>query len=115
MMLRNQERLYCQLSAPPRVGIVHHRGNRLVLFAVLAVVCVFLFHLPAGPWSAVNGPATALQAARFALTIFLLIALASSAGRHRIIPVSVLAFERVELQEQQAVAPPTLAATPIRC
>ena len=115
MMLPNQERLYCQLSASPRVETVRHGGYRLVLFAVVAVACVFFCHLQAGPWSAVNGPATALQAARYALTIFLLIALASSGGLHRIIPASVLAFERVELQERQAVAPPTLAATPIRC
>lgn len=48
-----------------------------MLFAVVAVACVFFCHLSAGPWSAVNGPATALQAARYALTIFLLIALAA--------------------------------------
>jgi len=49
--------------------------SNIAWLVVAAVICVFLCHLPAGPWSAVNGPATALQAARYALLFFLLITL----------------------------------------
>lgn len=87
---------------------MHHNGYRLVLFAVVAVVCVFLFHLPAGPWSAVNGPATALQAARYALTIFLLISMAGFPetifSGYRDALTNVLLCPRAELQRQLAPA-----------
>ena len=53
----------------------------LALIAIVAVLSVFLCHLGEGPWSAVNGPATALQGVRYALLFFLLIALACSVVR----------------------------------
>ena len=96
---------------------MHHRRYRLVLFALFAIVCVFFCHLPAGPWSAVNGPATALQAARYALTLFLLIALTAFykaiSLEHWAALTNAFVCPRAELQRQ--LAPSTLAATPIRC
>jgi hypothetical protein len=66
-----------------------HRGLKLAWFVVPVVLCVFFFHLPSGPWSAVNGPATALQAARYALLIFLLIALAAI-GTSTVVPDPIM-------------------------
>ena len=88
-----------------------------MLFAVVAVVCVFFCHLPAGPWSAVNGPATALQAARYALSIFLLIVLAAFDNGLLYEPRAALTNAFVSTMAELHVdpGPLTLGALPIRC
>jgi hypothetical protein len=57
---------------------LQRRTYMLAFIAIMAVLSVFFCHLDEGPWSAVNGPATALQGVRYALLFFLLIALACS-------------------------------------
>jgi hypothetical protein len=103
MILRNRERLDCQLRRPPAVlrDAVRHRQWILVLLAILAVVCVFISHLPEGPWSAVHGPATALQAVRYALWFFLLIMLVAGSAQllHVFLTTSLSTHERTDRLE----------------
>lgn len=54
-------------------------------FAVITIICVvsiFLFPLPVGPYPAVHGPATALQALHAAVKLRWLIAVAALASSH---------------------------------
>jgi hypothetical protein len=46
-----------------------HIGCELAVLAVLCVLTIFLFPSMQGPYSAVNGPVTALQAARTAVRL----------------------------------------------
>jgi hypothetical protein len=52
-------------------------GNELTLITILCVVGIFLFPASAGPYSAIHGPVTALQAVRAAMKIRWNIALAA--------------------------------------
>jgi hypothetical protein len=49
-------------------------GSELAALAVLCVLTIFLFPAAQGPYSVVHGPATALQAARAALRVRIVIA-----------------------------------------
>ena len=117
MMLRNSGAVHMPTTPPPWVwSAVHHRPYKFALFVALAVICVFLSHSPGGPWSAVHGPATALQAARYALTIFLLIALAASSFVSRMLDAFLPAGADRSTAEQvwpQVVV--TVGIMPIRC
>jgi hypothetical protein len=82
----------------------------------MAVVCVFFVHVQTGPWSAVNGPATALQAARYALLVVLLIALATSSSSQRLLRLTLLSGADVHAAPESGIASmPCLVARPIRC
>jgi hypothetical protein len=65
----------------------------------------------------VNGPATALQAARYALTFFLLIALTAfhKAILFESFAALANAFVHIMAELQTQLAPSTLPAIPIRC
>jgi hypothetical protein len=43
-----------------------HNRSKVAVLVVLSVLTIFLFHALEGPYSAVNGPVTALQGARSA-------------------------------------------------
>jgi len=62
-------------------------GWKLAILGVLGVLTVFLFPAMLGPYSAVHGPATALQAARAAARLRVAIVALASVGRF---PVSAL-------------------------
>jgi hypothetical protein len=76
-------------------------GCNLALLAVLGVVTVFLFPAVQGPYSAVHGPVTALQAARAAARMHGAIVQAAlqRAGSHRVSPLDVLPFLSVAKAE----------------
>jgi hypothetical protein len=117
-MLRNWERSLMPTTLPPGLEFaVHHRQYKIALFAVLCVIAVFLCHVPDGPWSAVHGPASALEAARYALTFFLLMTLAASIVIRRLfhgfLPASACLYTTAEMHESLIVE--SLGAVPIRC
>ncbi|MGO9405171.1 MAG: hypothetical protein ACLPVW_17040 [Terriglobales bacterium] len=67
-------------------------GFELALVAVLCVLTIFLFPAMQGPYPVVNGPATALQAARAALRVQIAIVQAAfnSQGNSPISPLAVV-------------------------
>ena len=66
-------------------------GSNLAVLAVLCVLTVFLFPALQGPYSVVHGPATALQAARTAVRLRVIVA-QGAFGPVRNYPVSPLVF-----------------------
>ncbi len=71
-----------------------HIGCELVILTVLCVLMIFFFPVMQGPYSAVHGPATALQAARAAarLRIIIVQGALNSLGNILISPLVVLSW-----------------------
>lgn len=62
----------CRPNVFDKTGLIMvQRVPQFVLgvVAVVAILAVFTFHAPVGPYSAVHGPATALRAARSAVRL----------------------------------------------
>lgn len=117
-MLRIRERSLTPAAPPVQVQFaVHHRHYKFVLLAVLSVICVFLCPAPGGPWSATHGPATALQAARNALTFFFLIALAAHSIASQVLVAFLLpgACHFSTAKKVESLTVRNLGAVPIRC
>jgi hypothetical protein len=74
--------------------ILGRAGRNLAVLAVLCVLMVFLFPAVQGPYSAVHGPATALQAARAAVRLRVAIAQAAlgSVRNYPIAPVVLFSW-----------------------
>jgi hypothetical protein len=82
------------------------------LLAVLSVLMIFLFPAMQGPYSAVHGPATALQAARAAVRVK--VAIVQAAGLNsengRISAPTILTSMSISNSELLAVIPEHLTA-----
>jgi hypothetical protein len=82
------------------------------LLAVLSVLMIFLFPAMQGPYSAVHGPATALQAARAAVRVK--VAIVQAAGPNsengRISAPTILTSMSISNSELLAVIPEQLTA-----
>jgi len=94
-------------------------GWELVVLAILAVLCVaVIFFFPAiqGPYSAVNGPVTALQSARSAARVRVGIVLAAFrlVGNFQIPPLAWVNSSTIGSIEPQAHSC-TDCATILRC
>jgi hypothetical protein len=68
--------------------------RELAIVAVVCILTIFLFPSMQGPYSVVNGPATALQAARYALRLQASIVQAASSllGSNAISPLVVFSW-----------------------
>lgn len=78
-------------------------GSELAVVAVGCVLALFLFPAKQGPYSAVNGPVSALQAARAAseLRVAMVQAALSALGNNLISPLAELAWMAVSGVEFQ--------------
>jgi type II secretory pathway pseudopilin PulG len=91
-------------------------GCELAVLAVLGVLTIFLFPAMQGPYSVVNGPATALQAARVAARLQTAIVqdACRSLGNCRISSLAVLSWMSLPEADFQTVALPA-CSTILRC
>ena len=104
----------------PKPSFVRHMDCKcwkLVVLTALAVLCVFFVHVHVGPWSAVNGPATAFEAARYALLVVLLIVLATSSKSQTLLRSILVSSASVHAAPEPGglALMARLGATPIRC
>jgi hypothetical protein len=75
-------------------------GSELAVMAVLCVLMIFLFPAMQGPYSVVNGPVTALLAARAAvrLRIAIVQGALNSVGNYLVSPLSGMSLSPAEFQ-----------------
>ena len=91
-------------------------GCRFTVLAVLCVLTIFFFPATHGPYSAVHGPATALQAARAAayLLIGMAIAALNELNTHLPVPPLILYLGLLSVLEFRLVGR-TPSKTVLRC
>ena len=75
-------------------------GSELAVMAVFCVLMIFLFPAMQGPYSVVNGPVTALLAARAAvrLRIAIVQGALNSVGNYLVSPLSGMSLSPAEFQ-----------------
>jgi hypothetical protein len=91
-------------------------GCELAVVTVLCVLMIFFFPLMQGPYSVVHGPATALQAARAAarLRIVIVQGALDSLGSFLISPLVILSWMLLSQAEFRSVGLPEFN-TVLRC
>jgi hypothetical protein len=91
-------------------------GCELAVLTVLCVLMIFFFPLMQGPYSVVHGPATALQAARSAARLRIVIVQGAliSLGSFLISPLVILSWMVLSLAEFCSVGVPEYN-TVLRC
>jgi len=91
-------------------------GCELAVLTILCVLMIFFFPLMQGPYSVVHGPATALQAARAAarLRIVIVQGALSSLGSFLISPLVILSWMLLSQAEFRSVSLPEYN-TILRC
>lgn len=96
--------------------IPNRSGRELAVLGVLGVLTIFLFPAMQGPYSAVNGPVTALQAARAAASLQAAIVRGarSSLSHSLISPIVALSWMPFPEAGLQAVTLPE-CTTILRC
>jgi len=90
-------------------------GCELAVLAVLCVLTIFLFPSVQGPYSVVNGPVTALQAARAAVRLRkgIIQAALRSLGYLLIVPVGFSWMSRAQAELHLGILPECAAV--LRC
>jgi hypothetical protein len=91
-------------------------GSELAVTAVFCVLMIFLFPAMQGPYSVVNGPVTALLAARAAvrLRIAIVQGALNSVGNYLVSPLVVLSWISLSPAEFQSISLPEYNAI-LRC
>ncbi len=91
-------------------------GCELAVLTVFCVLMIFFFPLMQGPYSVVHGPATALQAARSAarLRILIIQGALNSMGNFLISPLVILSWMLFSHAEFRSVSLPEYNTT-LRC
>jgi hypothetical protein len=91
-------------------------GCELAVLTILCVLMIFFFPLMQGPYSVVHGPATALQAARAAarLRIIIVQGALNSLGNFLISPLVILSWMLLSQAEFRSVSLPEYN-TILRC
>ena len=91
-------------------------GSELAVMAVFCVLMIFLFPAMQGPYSVVNGPVTALLAARAAvrLRIAIVQGALNSVGDYVVSPLVVLSWISLSPAEFQSISLPEYN-TILRC
>ena len=91
-------------------------GSELAVMAVFCVLMIFLFPAMQGPYSVVNGPVTALLAARAAvrLRIAIVQGALNSVGNYLVSPLVVLSWISLSPAEFQSISLPEYN-TILRC
>ena len=91
-------------------------GSELAVMAVFCVLMIFLFPAMQGPYSVVNGPVTALLAARAAvrLRIAIVQGALNSVGNCLVSPLVVLSWMSLSPAEFQSISLPEYN-TILRC
>ena len=91
-------------------------GSELAVMAVFCVLMIFLFPAMQGPYSVVNGPVTALLAARAAvrLRIAIVQGALNSVGNYVVSPLVVLSWMSLSPAEFQSISLPEYN-TILRC
>jgi hypothetical protein len=91
-------------------------GSELAVMAVFCVLMIFLFPAMQGPYSVVNGPVTALLAARAAvrLRIAIVQGALNSVGNYVVSPLVVLSWISLSPAEFQSISLPEYN-TILRC
>ena len=91
-------------------------GSELAVMAVLCILMIFLFPAMQGPYSVVNGPVTALLAARAAvrLRIAIVQGALNSVGNYLVSPLVVLSWMSLSPAEFQSISLPEYN-TILRC
>jgi hypothetical protein len=93
-----------------------HIGSEMVVLTVLCVLSIFIFPAVQGPYSAVNGPATAFQASRAATRVRMAMVQSalSSLGSRLVSPLVVLSWVAAPDADFQAFSLPG-SSTILRC
>ena len=91
-------------------------GSELAVMAVLCILMIFLFPAMQGPYSVVNGPVTALLAARAAVRLRIAIVQGAldSVGNYLVSPLVVLSGMSLSPAEFQSISLPEYN-TILRC
>jgi hypothetical protein len=89
-------------------------GCELAVLTILCVLMIFFFPLMQGPYSVVHGPATALQAARAAarLQIIIVQGALNSLGNFLISPLVILSWMLLSQAEFRSVSLPRVQHHP---